>query len=469
MLTDTGPMAPQLFTPPNVFAGIALLSWLPIVMVMFMTMPPRRAVICAFLGAWLFLPMFGYNLKLLPDYTKMTATCVGVLLGAMIFDLDRMLSFRPKWWDLPMLGWCFAPVPASISNNLGLYDALSEAQMQLVTWGLPYLIGRIYFSDMRSIRQLAIAIVIGGLIYVPFCLWESRMSPQLHNQLYGYHQHQFMQSIRLGGFRPTVFMVHGLMVATWMTTATLLAVWMWVSGSVKRIWEIPMPIIIVVLLATAILCRSIGAMALLTGGLGALFMVRWLKTPLPVLCIILVVPIYITLRAPNIWTGKNLVDLAETFTNPRAAQSLRWRFQNEKILAEKAMQRPIFGWGGWGRSRVRDAWGRQLAFIDSLWIIVFGRTGIYGLIFMITMILSPVALFLLRYPAATWATPTIGPLAALVMLLCLYTVDCLPNAMVNPIYMLGSGGLIGLMTGKRSIPATSRGRRIVRAQTRRVA
>ena len=465
-------IAPQTSPWVSPLVPLLLFGWAPIVLVMFMFLPPRRAVIIAFFSAWLFLPMAGYRFTLIPDYSKMTATCFGVLLGSIVFDLRRVMSFRPKLWDMPMLLWCFTPVPSSLTNGLGIYDGLSESLVIVTTWGLPYFIGRIYFSDMQSLRTLAIAIVIGGLIYVPLCMWESRLSPQLHRIFYGFHQHMFYQTMRLGGFRPMVFMQHGLMVATWMTTASLVAVWLWASGSVRHIWTIPIAILALLLLFTALLCRSVGAMSLLIGGLGALFMVKWLRTPIPVICIIVSVPIYIFLRAPGIWTGDNLVSVAKTFTNPRAAHSLNWRFSNEKIIAARAMQKPIFGWGGWGRSRVKDEWGKPLAYVDGLWIVTFGRNGFAGITTMLGMILAPVALFLWRFRTDTWSKPETGHVAALIMLLCLYTVDCLPNAMINPIYMLASGGLIGVMTLKEiSAPTRVRrpGRRIVHARTRRVA
>ena len=45
------------------------------------------------------------------------------------------------------------------------------------------------------------------------------------------------------------------------------------------------------------------------------------------------------------------------------------------MLAAKAMRRPVFGWGGWGRSRVHDEWGTDLSITDGLWIIQFGQLG----------------------------------------------------------------------------------------------
>src|SRR4051794_28700009 len=123
-----------------------LFGWIPVCLFMFMLLPPRRAVIYAFLLAWLFLPIAGYGIHGLPDYTKMSATCAGVLLGALIFDSDRILGFRPKWIDIPMIVFCTSPMISSYLNGLGLYDGCAEIVRQIVTWGLPYLIGRVYFN-----------------------------------------------------------------------------------------------------------------------------------------------------------------------------------------------------------------------------------------------------------------------------------------------------------------------------------
>ena len=80
-----------------------------------------------------------------------------------------------------------------------------------MTWGAPYLLGRLYFSEPAALRDLALATVSAALAYVPFCLWEIRMSPQLHAIVYGLQPFGFGQAIRFGGYRPSVFMTHGLM------------------------------------------------------------------------------------------------------------------------------------------------------------------------------------------------------------------------------------------------------------------
>jgi hypothetical protein len=182
---------------------ITLLAWTPVVLMMFLILPPRRAVIVAFIAAWLFLPVpvpESLMIRGLPELDKMTVTCLAVFLGTAIFDKSRLLSFRFKRFDIPMIIWCLVPLFSSLTNNDAtiydhpaipnpLYDGLSTVLKQSVTWGFPYLVGRIYLTTLPALRELAIGIFIGGLIYIPLCLFEMKMSPQLHNMVYGSHAH----------------------------------------------------------------------------------------------------------------------------------------------------------------------------------------------------------------------------------------------------------------------------------------
>ena len=122
---------------------------------------------------------------------------------------------------------------------------------------LPYLIGRIYFSDAAGLRELAVGIFIGGLVYIPFCLYEIRLSPQLHRIVYGYHAHSFAQTYRFGGWRPTVFMDHGLMVGLWMAMSCLAGIWLYVSGTLRSIRGISLPWFLVPLVVTLVVAAGL--------------------------------------------------------------------------------------------------------------------------------------------------------------------------------------------------------------------
>lgn len=434
----------------SILVPIALFGWVPTVLLLFALLPGRQAMITAFLAAWLFLPVAGYEIPgPLPTYNKMTATSMGVLLAVFLFDGSRLWGYRFRWVDLPMVAWCICPFLSSMDNGLGLYDALSGATYQAITWGLPYFLGRLYFSDLEGMATLARGLLIGGLIYVPLCLFEIRMSPQLHAMVYGYHQHSFAQTLRFGGFRPTVFMQHGLMVGMWMVAASLVGVWLWKSRAVRSIGGLHMHWLLAPLLLTTVLCKSAGALALMMVGIGVLFVSQWTRVALPLLVILLAAPLYTAGRATGYWSGRELVDLSEAVVGGDRAGSVQMRLDNEDLLATKAMQRPVFGWAGWGRARVYNEDGRDVSVTDGLWIIVLGNHGLFGLSALLAAILLPGYLLWRRCPVRRWGDADIAPTAVVAVLLVLYMIDSLANAMVNPVFTVALGGATGTLAAMR--------------------
>ena len=435
---------------------LVMFSWIPIVLNIFSRFPPQRAALIAFILAWLFLPMASFPLSGLPDYTKMSATCAGILLACMVYDSDRLAAFQFHPVDIPVLCWCLSPLCSSLANGLGAYDGVSQSLNQTVTWGLPYLVGRIYFNDINGLNLLARGLFYGALAYIPFCLYETRMSPILHYKIYGFMHFSFAQAIRGGGYRPTVFMVHGLMVGMWMAMGTMLGIWGMYTGALKgKLLNVKMLWVVLSLLVTTILVKSSGALGLMIAGLFILFASVRVKTSLLLIIILLVPPSYIITRSTGIWSGKNLTEfLAEKFSEERAA-ALQFRFDNETILVEKAMVRPTFGWGGWGRSRVYNEDGEDISITDGLWIIALGNRGLFGLGGLTLALILPIAYMLYLIPIRLWAHPDYALPAAMSLMLGLYMVDNLLNAMVNPVYMLVCGGLNGLVqTGLTPVTAS---------------
>ena len=89
-----------------------------------------------------------------------------------------------------------------------------------------------------------------------------------------------------------------------------------------------------------------------------------------------VAPIYYAVRISDIWSGQSAVELARSLLNDERAQSLEFRLDNEDLLIAKALQRPIFGWGGWGRNFVYDeSEHRRVTVVDGMWIIALGSYG----------------------------------------------------------------------------------------------
>ncbi len=428
---------------------LVMFGWIPLVIYIFVQFPAQRAVIISFILAGLFLPQAEYPIPGLPDYTKISATCYGILLATVIYDVGRLNSFKFGWLDLPMLIWCLCPFASSISNGLGAYDGLSAVLSQTITWGVPYFLGRIYLNNLAGLRQLATGILMGGLIYVPLCLYEIRMSPQLHRMIYGFFPHLFDQTIRYGGWRPQVFMQHGLEVGLWMMAATLIGIWLWKTGVISQIWGIPMSWLVSVLLVTFVLVKSTGAYFLLVLGVAILFVSWQFRTAILIFFLIVSMSFYL---AQNTLTETSITDQVvaslEGVVPQERLQSLEFRFDNEELLKDKARERRVFGWGGWGRNRVYDYnWEGELvdiSVIDSLWIIAFGMNGLVGLSSVFLSFFLPIIGFVKRYPATFWLNRKVAPAAAIAVVLILYMLDCLLNAMVNPIFALACGGIAGV-------------------------
>jgi O-antigen ligase len=138
-----------------------------------------------------------------------------------------------------------------------------------------------------------------------------------------------------------------------------------------------------------------------------------------------------------------LVQLVGSEFDKERADSLKTRFTNEDALVNKAFDRPLFGWGGWGRNRVTDRTGKDVSITDGWWVIVLGDRGLVGLVALGGLLLLPVARFAFSWPADTWHTTPVAPVAACAVTLALWATDSLFNAMVLPLYLVMAGGLAG--------------------------
>jgi hypothetical protein len=238
-------------------------------------------------------------------------------------------------------------------------------------------------------------------------------------------------------------MASGLMLAMWMTGASLLGIWMWRTGALKRIGKHSAGWLIIALLVTTIFCKSTGALVLMMSGLGCLFVIQKLRRATPILLMCLPAMIYPTIRSGGYWDGMQMVQLAESTVGRERAQSLEFRLQNEDILSTKALQRYWWGWGRFGRSRVLNEWGKDISVTDGEWIIALGTSGVVGLAALTMIYLLPVIRLWWRLEGRLWADPSFAAVTAFAVILALYSIDNILNAMLNPVITVVMGGVNG--------------------------
>jgi hypothetical protein len=285
-------------------------------------------------------------------------------------------------------------------------------------------------------------------------LLEIRLSPQLHNWIYGFHQHSFAQTIRFGGYRPTVWMEHGLAVAMFMLGTALAAMGLYRARS--DIFGLSAVGCFLWLTLVFIVCKSMGAtIYLMIAAPLLLFMsTSWTKRLSYVLAwFVLLFPI---LRGGAFLPTADIVEMFAKINEDRAS-SLEDRFEQEDELLARARERIVFGWGGYGRNRVWDeVSGKDLSVTDGDWMIKLGSRGVVGFIGCYGLLLTPIFMAArsfgrIRRAGDQWVIATMMLIAAL------FAVDLLPNGQYSYYPYLFSGALAGLSNG------------ILRAQSVRLA
>jgi len=429
---------------------------------MFVRLPRPQAVVWSCLIGTLFLPeiqsspvakdaVTSIRMTLL-DFSKVNVMSYGLLLGLVLFDLPRLAQIRWNIFDVPALALVIIPTGSSLCNDNSLTAAFAEFRALFLVWIVPYLVGRVYLSDSNGVRLVTLAIAAGGIIYIPFCLYEVRMAPVLHYQVYGFQQHDFSQTVRLGGYRPMVFMQHGLAVGLWMVVASLCLGWLWRCGH----WPTPSTLspfrnfprlTIAVQLVTTVLCKSIGALVIGLSGAVALALSTRLRTRLFLTIFLLAPPLYLTGRILGWCKSEQIVSLFSADRNRRSqfnqerTDSLEYRLQNEEKLMSKLGNSFWYGMGCAG-SRPKDDEGRPIV-PDSQWIITYFDGGVFALAALLAFFLAPGARFLYLHRTDQLASPQVAPATVAAVVLAVVMNDCLLNAMLNPMYLLLVAALNG--------------------------
>ena len=433
---------------PNGFAYIALFSWPLVSLWLFATRPAGQAAAISVVVSFLFLPSrTAVDLPFLPALDKVTVSGIALLVLAFAFAGDRMRIVPagriPKLLFLLLFGGAVMTMAKNtdiliygptILPAQRLYDALSYS-IQTLLVVIPFLVGQRLLGSVDGHRTILKVLAISGVVYAALMAFEIRMSPQLHTWIYGFFPHSFGQQMRGDGFRPVVFLIHGLWTAFFAMTAAVSAAALWRASPLDR--RGPWLIALVIIGGVLVLARSLGSQVY---ALCLIPLVLFLspRAQIRIAVVLAVIAItYPALRGAHLIPTGAILDLAESVSAERA-QSLGTRIQNEERLLAKAEERALFGWGIWARNRVYDPeTGQDLSITDGYWVILIGTFGWIGYVAIFGLLAWPIV--------STWrkSDAQIAPeTAALCLLLAITMVELLPNSTFPPWTWLIAGALM---------------------------
>lgn len=444
---------------PNLFAYLVLLGSPLIAVVLFRFLTLERALVWTIIGGHLFLPSSTFiKFPMIPTIDRALIPAVSAFVMCMLMAPRMTLSFdgfsragRQVLYILfalvivtPVLTVLYNTEPIIDGRiflpGLRLYDAWGLISVILVAM-IPLWLGIRYLNTPTGHRALLEIVAIGGLVYSLPALVEIRLSPQLHTWVYGFFPSDFVQHVRAGGFRPTVFLNHGLMLGIYLCMAIISAAVLYREA--RREGRNAMGWLAAVVWMTVVLflAKSLGAfvLAVLFGGFVLMFGRRfqvWLGVVVAV-----IVLLYPMLRGAGWIPVDTAYNLALMVSEDRAA-SLKFRLDNEDALLEKANLKPIAGWGSWGRNSLYDPeTGDMTSITDGIWLIYIGVYGWLGYIGRFGLLTAPILLYALRRKSfgPSYITP------GLIMVLSALLIDLLPNAgLVNYVWLM-AGAVAGIV------------------------
>ena len=446
----------------SITAYAAFALWPFVTLALFALLPARVACVIAIVAGEMFLPPNPMNgVPLLPPIDKDFIASFSALAACLILRPRALLHKAPgasyNWLFLLLvvgalltaltngdaLRYAHVVLPGETLN-----DFRSDAMWLLLTWWTPFFLGRKLFTHSEDLLVLCKTLVIGGLVYSLFTFIEVRLSPQLNMWVYGYHQSEFAQTVRFGGYRPKVFMRHGLNVALFALMAVLAS--MALRRARVRVFGMSAWISTIYLAMVLLLCKSTGAIIY-----GILFapLLMWTRPRLQArlaAATAIIVFAYPLLRTWDLIPVDSVLSFFTSLLGGERTQSLAFRFANEQTLLAHAVERPWFGWGGYARSFVFDKWtGKQATTVDGFWIAVLGARGILGFISIFGLLLLPIIRFGRTLRTFQGDRRYLG--AGVLILSVVYVVDLIPNAGVGPYLTM----LLGCLAGLTSDPPPS--------------
>lgn len=435
---------------PNAFAYLVFFGWPVVVLWLLFRYPIKKAIFIAITSGVLLLPAaFSVDLPLLPPLDKQTIT--GLSIVVFLFLLRKKFRIFQSGLVTKLFIAYFIGLVVTVELNampiitakkylpgLTHYDAFSLI-VRMILYSMPFYLGRYFSTSVKDTEGFFKILVIMALIYTIPMLYELKMSPQLNYMFYGIQPSQFLQQVREGGYRPMVFIGHGLGLAFWFSTAVI-AAGVLLKNKIRTTFTSPIATLCY-LLIILFLCKTWSAMLYVLFGLLFTFKLKPSKQVKWSFIIAAMVMLYPVAKVADVFPSKEIISTISQYS-PDRAQSLQFRFQNEDALLEHALKKPFFGWGDWGRNRIySEEDGRDLSITDGRWINELGVNGWLGFLLSYAILLTP--LYYAQKAVRYIKEPKDQVyFASLAVILAIGIVDSIPNTGMGPMHLFFAGVLL---------------------------
>ncbi len=435
---------------PNIIGNLVFYSWPLVIFWLLSKYPAKQAIFFSITLAIMFLPNgFAIDYPLIPPIDRESLTAMSLALFLVI--KNKKFSIFPSGLPSKLLIGYFLVLAISAELNsdafvignkffpaLTHHDVFSSVVRALLSF-MPFFFGRHFLNKVEDNEKIFKSLVFMGLIYTPFMLIELRLSPQFHNWVYGYSNVDFLQQVRGDGYRPTVFYGHGLSLAFWISTCLIAAIALQKNRVRVSIFSASKATIY--LFVILILCKTWSAIAYVLLAILFIFKLKPVKQAKWALILAALIFTYPVANTTGVFPDHEIISNIQQYS-PARAESLEFRFRNEKILLARALERPFFGWNGWGRNRVYNSWGKDLSITDGRWIIEIGVNGIIGFIFYYAILMIP--LIYAHKNIENIENPQQRVyFAALAIILAICIIDSIPNTGMGMMHWLFAGALLG--------------------------
>ncbi|KPK66848.1 MAG: hypothetical protein AMS21_00100 [Gemmatimonas sp. SG8_38_2] len=443
----------------NIISYLALFGWIPIALWVGRRWPPAKAAALLFLIPLMFLPeRTAFKLPGLPNFDKGRIAIFWLLIAVLLFHRERLATVRLGKWIkfaiLILLGGSVVTVflntdPVSYGSVYmpahDPYDAVHNLLTDMLDFILPFTLAAAMFNGPKDLRVFFRVLVGAALAYSILQIVELRLSPQLHRWVYGFFQHSFQQAARRGGYRPMVFMSHGLAVAMFTAAGVLAAAGLYKSKI--TVFRMRVGWAFAYLWIILFLSKSVAAF-LYTLVAVPLILFATPKTQFRVAALLAVVVfLYPDIRGSGLVPVDDIRAWVVSEYGEDRAQSLMVRFTNEEILLERANERSFFGWGAYCRNCVYDqVTGEPSSVSDGDWIITWGTYGRVGFVGKYLLLLVPIFLSASRLKYVRRMSDR-RLLSTLALILGFTMFDLLPNGNFNYLVFMFSGVLMGCSEG----------------------